>query len=529
VLHNLVGNAVKFTHHGEVAIRVCPESITASQAVLHFTVSDTGIGIAPEKVEAIFESFNQADTSTTREFGGTGLGLTISRRLVHMMGGRVWVESIVDKGSCFHFTARFDRPSEATSSPLPATLNSSILIGVPVLIVDDNRTNRRILEGLLNRWGMVPGTASDGQEALEMYTSAVADGTPYQLVLTDMHMPRMDGFDFVQRLKDLSGSASSTIMMLTSGGQHGDAQRCGELGIAAYLLKPVRQAELREAIMRVLTSRGDDTPTPLVTRYSLREEATGGKTLRILLAEDNIVNQKLATRMLEKRHHSVTIASNGMEALNALKSTSFDLVLMDMQMPEMDGFEATLALREMERQTGKHQQVVAMTAMAMNGDRERCMNAGMDGYLSKPLRPEALDEVLDQYVGLKYASSGQIETPITNRGSVDVQQLLDRIDNDRALLAELTDIFQGDYPRQLQLAQDALEASNAAETQRVAHTMKGALSNLSATRAADLASQLEHAGRSHQLAGAQVTLDALKAELVGVMQVLNSLCPERTR
>jgi signal transduction histidine kinase/CheY-like chemotaxis protein len=419
IILNLVGNAVKFTEKGEVAIKVHADLLEDKASTLHFTVSDTGIGIAPDKIESIFDSFSQADTSTTREFGGTGLGLTISRRLVEMMGGRIWAESSPGKGSCFNFKVRF---AHASTSPVsnPISAASSILVGVNVLIVDDNRTNRRILEGLVTRWGMIPTIACDGEQALELFNAAAATICPFSLILTDMHMPRMDGFGFVERLKEKPGLCTSTIMMLTSGGQRGDAQRCGELGIAAYLLKPIRQLELREAISRVLSARESTEAPPLITRYSLREQVQAGKTLNILLAEDNLVNQKLASRLLEKRNHVVTVASNGKEALAALESKQFDLVLMDMQMPEIDGFEATKIIREREKVTGKHQPVVAMTALAMNGDKERCINAGMDGYLSKPIRPQELDDILDTYLALVDRPSTPIERTDAAASPVDV-------------------------------------------------------------------------------------------------------------
>jgi signal transduction histidine kinase/DNA-binding response OmpR family regulator len=529
VILNLIGNAVKFTHQGEVTLRVRCESITDANIGLQFSVVDTGIGIPAEKLQSIFESFSQADTSTTREFGGTGLGLTISRRLVAMMGGRIWVESELGNGSTFHFTAKLSEAKSAHDAATRLTPISSILVGVKVLIVDDNRTNRRILEGLLTRWGMIPSSAADGQQALQLYQAAEIERNPYQLVLTDMHMPKMDGFHFVQQLKLMSGPATSTIMMLTSGGQTGDAQRCGELGISAYLLKPVRQTELREAIARILASGSGVAPAPVVTRYTLREQAGGGNTLKILLAEDNLVNQKLAVRMLEKRNHTVTVTGNGREALDALQTGTYDLVLMDMQMPEMDGFEATIKLRERERSTGKHQPVVAMTALAMNGDRERCLNAGTDGYLSKPIRPDELDELLEQHVAAKAAKVANTKTdeaPSSGHGSLDVTQLLDRIDDDRALLADLTDIFRKDYPRHLDSAQQHIQHNRPDELQKVAHTLKGALANLSATRAAELAETLERKGRANDLNGTQQVLDNLARELVHVMQALDSLCPE---
>jgi two-component system, sensor histidine kinase and response regulator len=395
VLLNLVSNALKFTDEGEVGIRVGVDAIEEKASILHFIVSDSGVGIAPEKFEMIFDSFNQADASTTRQFGGTGLGLTISRCLVQMMGGRMWVESELGAGSRFHFTMRLITPANDTavaeSLTAPVTLQ-----GVKVLIVDDNRTNRLILHKMVERLGMNPTSVSDGEQALDELSAQNANDA-YGLMLTDMHMPRMDGFELVGHLKDRLKFSTPTIMMLTSGGQRGDAARCEELGIAAYLNKPVRQAELREAVIRVLHAKQEGSPVSLITRYSSRDKGDLLRSLHILLAEDNRVNQKIATRLLEKRGHHVVHAGNGEEALAALAQGSFDLVLMDVHMPGLDGLEATLAIREKEKSTGLHQPVIAMTALAMTGDRERCLAAGMDGYLSKPIDLQKLDEVLAVY------------------------------------------------------------------------------------------------------------------------------------
>jgi len=521
IILNLVGNALKFTHRGEVALKVDVESVEEQAVVVHFAVSDTGIGIAPNKLEAIFESFSQADTSTTREFGGTGLGLTISRCLTQMMNGRIWVESTLGKGSCFHFTVRL-ATSTASPAPPPASEEASVMTGARVLIVDDNRTNRRILEGLVARWGMLPTVAVDGEQALAFYKDALSNA-PFDLILTDMHMPKMDGFDLVEKLHSFSVTGS-TIMMLTSGGQKGDAQRCAELGISAYLLKPVRQVELHAAIARVLQRRTSHKDAPMITRSTLREHFTGTRTLRILLAEDNPINQKLASRLLEKRNHTVIVAGNGKEALAALERENFDLVLMDVQMPEMDGFEATSLLREQERLTGKHQPVVAMTALAMNGDRERCMSSGMDGYISKPIRPQELDEVLDRYVMQKEQSSAPHERASDQNDSVDVAQLLERIDDDRALLEELVQLFKNDYPRGIAEANSAIQALDADELRLTGHSLKGVLSNLSAVRAAALAAELELQGKSNDLSQSGSTLLQLEREIEKVMSALESLC-----
>ncbi|MGA2482316.1 MAG: response regulator [Candidatus Acidiferrales bacterium] len=393
VVVNLVGNAIKFTNQGEVVLRVHVEAEDGDDRILRFTVSDTGVGIPPEKRRVIFEPFAQADTSTTRKYGGTGLGLTISARLVEMMGGRIWYDSEMGRGTRFHFTVRLgtaEKTVEVGTIALPEDLR-----GVKALVVDDNRTSRRVLEGMLRHWGMNPTAVESGDEALERLAEAWNAGKPFVLVLTDMLMPRMDGFHLVEQVRQRPESSAAAIMMLTSAGHRGDAARCEKLGVAAYLLKPIRQSELREAISRVLGARGQEGAVPLITRYSLQETRGPTAFLRVLVAEDNLVNQQLAKRLLEKRGHRVVVAANGREALAAVEKENFDLVLMDVQMPEMDGLEATAAIREKEKDNGARLPVVALTAHAMKGDRERCLAAGMDGYLSKPIRSQELDKVLD--------------------------------------------------------------------------------------------------------------------------------------
>jgi PAS domain S-box-containing protein len=402
VLLNLVGNAIKFTSEGEIALRVQADSQSGRDSMLHFTVSDTGIGIAPEQLKAIFDPFIQADTSTTRKYGGTGLGLTISNRIIELMNGKMWVESEVGQGTQFHFTVQL----EATDSKpiqLGTIASPEILRHVKVLVVDDNRTNRRILEGLLNRWEMKTTCVPSGVEALAQLSAASKSTEPFGLILTDMHMPEMDGFSFIERIREQRLS-TATIMMLSSGGHRGDAARCEELGVSAYLLKPIRQSELREAIAKALGAAETKGPIPLITRFSLHDERDPSGILSILLAEDNVVNQRLATRLLEKRGHRVVIAVNGKEALQVLQKNSFDLVFMDLQMPEMDGMEATATIRDAEKQNGGHLQIFALTAHAMAGDRERCLAAGMDGYLSKPIRPVELDDVLQSHIDHKMHS-----------------------------------------------------------------------------------------------------------------------------
>jgi two-component system, sensor histidine kinase and response regulator len=397
VLNNLVGNALKFTKEGEVGVKVQVDVVEASASTLHFIVSDTGVGIAAEKLAVIFDAFGQADTSTTRQYGGTGLGLTIARRMVEMMGGRMWVESAPGKGSRFHFTLRLGTTTKRTVAP-ESSASRAILKGMKVLIVDDNATNRRILHTMVERWGMKATSVCDGEQALEELSAGDRINEGYELVLTDMHMPKMDGFGLVGQIMERRKHSTATIiMMITSGGQRGDVTRYQELGIGAYLLKPVRPAELHQAITRVLQAKQEPSPAPIVAPSSLQDKGDYLKGLHILLAEDNLVNQKVAIRLLEKRGHRVVLAATGEEALAELAQQSFDLVLMDVHMPGTDGIQATLRIREREKLTGLHQTVIAMTALAMKGDRERCIASGMDGYLSKPIDLGQLDDLLAVY------------------------------------------------------------------------------------------------------------------------------------
>ncbi len=385
VITNLMGNALKFTEKGEIALSVERVSGENDHVRLRFSVRDTGIGIPAEKQKVIFEAFSQADTSTTRKYGGTGLGLTISSRLAQMMGGRIELESSAGRGSVFRFAADFGAPEIATAAEPPGAVS---LAGIHVLVVDDNATNRRILADTLGRWGMKVGLAESGPAALGALEEAEKTGEPYEMMLTDAEMPEMDGFALAERVKQNPKLTRSTVMMLASSGQRGDAARCRKTGFAGYLTKPVRQADLKEAILRA-AGQAPQKEAPLITRHSLRTERLS-RRLSILLAEDNPVNQRLALRMLEKRGHSVAVAANGRIALSLLDKQPFDLVLMDVQMPEMDGFETTTAIREKEKTAGGHIPIIAMTAHAMKGDEERCLLAGMDSYVAKPIQAEKL-------------------------------------------------------------------------------------------------------------------------------------------
>ena len=398
VIYNLVGNAIKFTELGEVILRVEVMEKEQDGVRLHFSVRDTGIGIPPDRQKAVFEAFTQADNSTTRKYGGTGLGLTITSRLVGLMGGRIWIDSKPGEGSVFHFTSTFVlAPASAIQA---AQLELRDLRDLSVLVVDDNETNRRILKEILLSWGLRPTMADGGHEALAALEQAHRSGKPFDLLLSDLQMPVMNGFALVERIRQNPELAGATILMLTSVGERGDRTRCRELGVKAYLTKPIRQSALRQAILSAMSRAVVQKVQPaLIPQHSLREGRPG---FRILLAEDNAVNQVLAKRLLEKMGHTVVIASNGVEALRAvLQAGPFDAALMDVQMPEMDGFEVTKAIREAEQTSGNHLPIIAVTAHAMKEDEERCAAAGMDGYVSKPIRPAELVAILERLVPSK--------------------------------------------------------------------------------------------------------------------------------
>ena len=394
IIVNLVGNSIKFTERGEIFVSVEKESETPDFVRLHFAIKDTGMGIPATKQSKIFEAFSQADDSMARVYGGTGLGLTICTRLVGMMDGRIWVESELGKGSTFHFLISLTVQQGSPSRP--SHLETARLRDLHALIVDDNFTNRRVLHGILSRWGMKPTAVDGGRAALEAIEVAKNAGYPFPLILLDGQMPEMDGFTLAERIHKDPELVNATIMMLTSAGHLGDAARCRELGISAYLVKPIRQGELLDAICQALNGRAQKKPEPLVTRHTLGEEK---RRIRILLAEDNAINQILAVRLLEKRGYSVAVAPDGQAAVEAFHTGGFELVLMDIQMPRMDGFEATAAIREREKLTGGHIPIVAMTAHALVSDQERCLASGMDGYVSKPIRTSELLATIERLLG----------------------------------------------------------------------------------------------------------------------------------
>ena len=402
ILMNLAGNSVKFTEHGEIVVRIAEEYRTGENILLRFSVTDTGIGIPLEKQAEIFQPFTQVDGSTTRKYGGTGLGLTISRQLVEIMGGRIWLESEPGKGSTFHFTASFR--TKTTSVPVLNAVAPEQLRGLSVLVVDDNQTNRLIFEKTLIHWDMQPVLAASAEAALTILKAAQDSGKPFGLVLLDVCMPDIDGFTLCERIRQTPGLANLTILMLSSSSYNEKAAYYRDLGVAAYLMKPVAQHELKEAINSILAAK---SWTEASQRVRAPEGVDRGSKapLRILLAEDNRVNQQVASRLLSKQGHSVRIVADGRQTLAAFEEEPFDLILMDIQMPEMGGYEATAEIRKMEAALGKHTPIIALTAHAMKGTREACLEAGMDGYLSKPIKVADLLATLEGFSASKLVPS----------------------------------------------------------------------------------------------------------------------------
>ncbi len=519
VIVNLLGNAIKFTERGEVVLRVEVRSQTEEEAIVHFAVSDTGIGISPEQQQKLFRAFSQADTSTTRKYGGTGLGLAISARLVEMMGGTIELESEVGRGSTFHFTLRLGRARGPVTRATPA--EPAQVHGLPVLVVDDNATNRLILHEMLTRWGMKPTAVEGGREALAALDKARGDGVPFALVLLDGMMPEMDGFTLAERIRGNSELVGATLMMLSSANRREDAARCEALDVASYLTKPVRQSTLLDAIM---TALGPSLSLEGRTPSTSRPVPGGGlRPLRLLLAEDNAVNQRLAVGVLEKRGHHVVVVGNGREALAALDRESFDAVLMDVQMPEMDGFEATAAIRARESPIGVHTPIIAMTAHAMKGDRERCLAEGMDSYVSKPLRPQELFDVLEQLVPattLDPAATGSAAEPAAPLPSFDLASALERVDGDVELMKELAGLFLDDCPQRMAEIQQAILRRDTTGLRTSAHTLRGSVANFGAPAAAEAARRLETAGRDGDWGDVEPAWAALEEAIAGLTPAL---------
>jgi two-component system, sensor histidine kinase and response regulator len=517
VVMNLVGNAIKFTEHGEVVLRVQAEPSGNGDIRLRFAVADTGIGIPPEKRAVIFEAFSQADSSTTRRYGGTGLGLAISAQLVELMGGRISVESEPGRGSTFHFTARFEVQQPGMEEP-PARWRT--LTDLPVLIVDDNATNRRILEEVLTNWHMRPVVVEGGASALAALEGSLPTDRPFAVVLLDGHMPDMDGFAVAERISQDRRYAGIKLVMLTSAGQPEDIARCRRLGISAYLTKPIKQSELFDVIVSAIGQPPVERPrVPQRHKRAMRER----RRLHLLVAEDNQVNQLVATRILEKLGHQVTVVSNGREALAAAQTGKFDLIAMDVQMPELDGLDATSAIRNWEKTAGTHIPIIAMTAHAMKGDRERCLAAGMDGYTSKPIRIGELEHVIAQVMSTPNSAKMSVSEASQADGVIDHAALLAGVDGNRRVLRELVRLFLADCPRHLAEIKEAIRRGDAGALGRAAHTLKGSVGNFAAKNAFAAARRLEIMGRDVDLDDAGKACATLEFELALLSEELRKL------
>ena len=522
IIINLAGNAIKFTPAGEVVVRASAEGVTGDDVLLRLSVEDTGIGIPRDKQQIIFEAFTQADGSTTRSYGGTGLGLAISSELVALMGGELSVESEVGQGSRFHFAVRLPRQQNAPALPATPLLN---LKNLPVLVVDDNEASGKIISEFLSRWGMAPQFARSVAAALEEIDRAAGTGAAYPLALIDSQMPGADGFALVRQWRERSAATGAVVMLLSSADQLEAAARCRELGIAGHVTKPVRQSELLDAIVNAL---GNGSDTSHLIRSVPEPALRTAKPLRVLLAEDNAVNQRLAVRLLEKWGHTVVVAGNGRKAIETWEQEPFNLILMDVQMPEMSGLEATAVIRERERFAGARIPIIAMTAHAMEGDREKCLAAGMDHYVTKPIDQRKLFEAVE--------SSGRPAMPetaanmnakVTDKNlSFDPGVVLERVDGDRELLREIGGLFLEDAPRLLADIRNAISRADAKALEHSAHTLKGSVGNFGARLAFDAALALEQMGRQGDFARAHESFALLEQQVNLLGPALETLMNE---
>lgn len=522
IVINLVNNAIKFTEEGEVVVEVRKEKEDDDSVTLHFIVEDTGIGIPAEKQKTIFEKFTQADSSTSRKYGGTGLGLAISSKLVQMMGGQIWVESPRPNqsnkkggpGSVFHFTAVFGKKWEAK----PEMPRKSVeLQNLPVLVVDDNETNRRILEELLVNWGMKPTTVESGPAALAELVRSSTMGEPYQLVLIDAHMPGMDGFMTTEQIRKNTRIVPPTIMMLSSLDRDESLSRCKALGIEAYLVKPIKPSELLDVIVKTFGYKEGTEMPKLENKSQISEK--GEQVLRILLAEDNPINQKVAKALLEKRGWEVACVENGQEVLEAIEKEAYDLILMDVQMPEVDGYEATRKIREKETQTGKHIPILAMTAHALKGDREKCLEAGMDGYVAKPVRAEELYQAIHALFNGKSAEN-HVSSP-ENGIPMNIEKAMDNVDGDAELLKVIIQDCREQFPERMREIESLVNENAIPQVEKKVHSLKSNLGLLGAESAYRAGHQLEMLAREKKVGEIPQAFQVLKKEMDRLQKFLD--------
>ena len=512
IVVNLAANAIKFTEDGQVTISVETEKDEDWGVFLHVTVSDTGIGISADNIETIFETFKQADESTTREYGGTGLGLAISKQLVEMMGGKIWVESELGKGSTFHFTARFELGLKEATEGLP--IKDLALSGSPVLILDDSATSRLVLKEMTSSWGLESAEAADERDALMMLENAFEAGKPYRVLLLDSHLAGMDGFEMAKRVKESPYGENLKMILLTSVGRKGDPAEFAKFGISGYLTKPVKQSELLDAITMAL-GHSTDEKVDVISDYAIQEAQ---RRFGVLVVEDNPVTQKVATTMLKKRGHRVVVASNGREALEALDKERVDLVLMDVQMPEMDGFKATELIRDREKGNGGHIPIVAMTAHAMKGDREKCLAAGMDSYMSKPIRAEDLFSIIEDLAHRsqdkkKESSPSSKHVEAFAEDILDLSKAMSTVAGDRVLFEEIANLFLEDAADKTAKLREGVVRGDASVVAQAAHTLKGSAGYFGAKRTLDAVHRLELIGKNGIWAEAETAQLDLEREI----------------
>ncbi len=515
ILVNLVSNAIKFTEAGEVILEVAPLQLLEASARLRFSVIDTGIGIPAEKLDKVFQEFEQADSSTTRKYGGTGLGLAIASRLVALMGGELKVESEVGRGSRFYFDLVFPVDSEPHPAPPLPDLSQ-----VVVLIVDDNATNRRILERTLSAWGMEPLSAHSAKQGLALLQGLAASGDPIPLVLSDVNMPDHDGYEFAEWIRTQPALVETKIILLTSSNRQGDFQLRRELKIESQLLKPVKPSDLLEAVVHALGKGGLAPPPENATANHESLPADKVQPLRILLAEDNHVNQRLAVGLLEKHGHHVIVAEDGEQAVQFYRDGEFDLILMDVQMPRCDGLEATRQIRALEQGTQLHIPIVAMTAHALVGDRDRCLAAGMDDFISKPIRISHVLSVIGEATGTVAGVTRVTAEPssaATLNSPVDWTAAMDTVGGDQDLLRDLTQVFVDEAHSMLEDICNARDQRQPKDLRRAAHSLKGALRHLGATQAAAIAQQIETAGESENFDDVSPQCLLLQSEVARVV------------
>lgn len=538
ILTNLIANAIKFTDRGEVVVELSVIERTGQIAELLFSIKDTGIGIPPEQLEQLFEPFSQADGSTTRRFGGTGLGLTICKEIVHLMGGEIGCESEANQGSRFWFKIKLEAQPE-NLQPQPGSDIS--LHGLRGLIIDDNATTRRILENQLESWGMIRSSTDNGLDGLDILNSAAEDDSPYDLVVLDMHMPGMDGLEVARQIKSHPAIAKLKIALLTSVGLRGDAQLARQIGIQAYLTKPVRQTDLYCCLKALASNDSDQGAPQFLTRYNLRVQRTK-LTARILVAEDNCVNQKVAVSMLKKLGCRVDLATNGREAVSAYQSTPYDLIFMDCQMPVMDGYEATAEIRSLENcnQAEKPIPIIALTANALIGDKDKCLSIGMDDYLSKPFKQEQIISILNNWLPehsletlpakkrLKtHYTPAKTDPDSDHKDSPVDMKALDNIralqpDEGPDLLAQVIELYLNDLPGQLQNLQQAAATFDASSVQKISHSLKSSSANLGAVKLVELFKDLEQQAKDHALKNTPRQLAAIEKEFQQIQAVLKA-------